>query len=163
MIYNTRYRQSAKTPQMQKTTAAFAPNLQPPRLLRIHLHLIASNLLDSLKRRFPSIQLALFIRIIRHRQRRIPTEPFSHIDHPASRACISAQFRSHVGTARRPGRRNGTYLQSLNPFLSCRHFVGSSSTSGGARHSRGLWRCTMMQSDSWRHCARASPGCVRGR
>lgn len=50
-----------------------------------------------------------------------------------------------------------TYLHSLNPFRSCWHFMGNSSASGELRHSRGEWRWTIIQSDSWRHCARASP------
>lgn len=52
---------------------------------------------------------------------------------------------------------SSTHLHSLNPLRSCWHFVGSSSTSGSRRQSRGLWRWTIMQSDSWRHCARAFP------
>lgn len=50
-----------------------------------------------------------------------------------------------------------TYLHSLNPFRSCWHFMGNSSANGELRHSRGEWRWTIIQSDSWRHCARASP------
>lgn len=48
-------------------------------------------------------------------------------------------------------------MHSLRPFWSCWHFVGSSLKYGSLRHSRGVCRCTMMHSDSWRHCARACP------
>jgi hypothetical protein len=48
-----------------------------------------------------------------------------------------------------------THLHCPRPLESCWHFVGSSSSSGGRRQSVGLLRCTMMQSDSWRHWARA--------
>jgi len=48
-------------------------------------------------------------------------------------------------------------LQSPYPFFSCWHFVGSVSTSGGRRQSEALLRCTITQSDDWRHAASASP------
>lgn len=54
-------------------------------------------------------------------------------------------------------RQRETYLHSARPFRNCWHLVGSSSDSGGRRQSCGECRCTIMQSDSWRHSASAFP------
>lgn len=49
-------------------------------------------------------------------------------------------------------------LQSRYPRFSCLHCSGRVSDRGGDRHSRGVWRSTMMQSEFWRHAANAAPG-----
>jgi hypothetical protein len=55
------------------------------------------------------------------------------------------------------GGKAATNLHSPKPLRSCWHLTGKSSARGALRHSRGVWRWTMMQSDCWRHWARASP------
>ncbi|EWY88253.1 hypothetical protein FOYG_09525 [Fusarium oxysporum NRRL 32931] len=53
-------------------------------------------------------------------------------------------------------------LHSPKPFFSCRHLSGRVLTRGSRRQSAALLRSTMTQSDSWRHCASASPGKASG-
>ena len=41
--------------------------------------------------------------------------------------------------------------------------MGRVSSSGGLKQSPALLRCTMTQSDSWRHSASAAPACSQSR
>ena len=59
--------------------------LQTPRLLRIHLHLIPTNLLHRLVRWLPSVELALAASLsirslVLHVERCVSAEPLAHVD-----------------------------------------------------------------------------------
>jgi hypothetical protein len=64
--------------------------LQASRLLRVHLHFIPTDLLDRRERRSPRIQLfrrgrgPASFQLLRHRDGRVSTESFAHVDETAS-------------------------------------------------------------------------------
>ena len=51
-------------------------------------------------------------------------------------------------------------LQSRKPRCNCWHCIWRVSLNGGERHSRGVWRSIIMQSEFWRHAASASPTAI---
>lgn len=97
-----------------KDTMSFS---QPTSLLGVHLHLVATDFLDRLVCRPPSVQLPgrarlLLVHFLRYRDRVISTESLAHIDHAASASTevSSSQpwffflvFSRHILQARRHG------------------------------------------------------------